>query len=802
MILVFIRRQLINSLPKYTKYVTKKSIWLQHKLESTNRNNTLYRMKNHRSINVTFFKFINKNNKSREHYFTTKYTIKNDTGFYLNNHLPLFWRENYEILTNTPLHSSMSFNYFTENYFQILNDIDTVFTNEDFKLELFCKKDTFNFTPTTTINKIEDLPNNENLEFKNIIDNLIHFYKNNNWSRKLKKQGPTWLPPKLINWQLSQSFFMDNFKYLNLKIFKDTKVGKIKRLYLNIRDIDGESYIFRQHHAYLFDTKGDEFSESFRSISDDFKFFTKYDYSTLLKNENKMNTLHIHFETFAMNTTNFNNLLRKSVKLNYTPNDNLFFLDSDIIHTPFKFCSNDITTSQTTLEGFFEQKNIISMLLAQNDITDEFLAQNDITDEFLAQNDELFQFYKLNFFSPLKTEIKYKIFITPIEHIFTTVKTQTTDLFFNKHASYIFSKIISSFIIQHIGLFLHFKLFSFKPKWIKIRYKFKKKIFSFYKTNEIRRSLFENRKKIYIFKYVSRKSQYLASKPRFTRRNYNPNFDLYIKKKIELNVFNNLYFPKTFSNTKYTSDLLGYKRDTVDVIHSDIYKRFVLPPRHRQLEVRIPRLRFKPGYQRLWREYRAALADALRFRYIYQKQFTKFINTFTRNLKTYNLMIFECKAWKIILYSKLLPDIRVIDNFVSERLIYLNGRYLSTTDQNILVDDIIQIRISVWYYLYSKWVLSWNVIRVKKFKKLVHRKKIASSYKIMKSMKQKSRYTPLYIYNMRYDMSDVKPYLELDYLTLSFVFIYDNFILDVHSSNDVPEYRHFVYRMYNWKYVN
>lgn len=779
MILVFIRRQLINSLPKYTKYLIKKSVWLQRKLEPSSHNNILYGIKstkNYHNVNVAFFKPLNKNNKLRTHYFINKQTTKNDTGFYFNNHLPLFWRENYEILTNSPLHSSMSFNYFTENYFQILNDIDVVFTVEDFKLELFCKNSTFNFTPANDINKIVDSPNDENSEFKNIVDSLIHFYKNHNWTYKLKKQGPAWLLTKLTNWHLSQSFFTDNFKYLNLKIFKDTKVGKIKRLYLNIRDIDGESYVFRQHHSYLFDSKGDEFGESLRSISDDFKFFTKYDYSTLLEGENRTNTLHIYFETFVMNTTDFGSLFRKPIKLNYTHYDNLFFLDGSVTLPTFKFYNNDILGDTTV-----PQIN---------------------PDEFFLQNDELLLPQNLNFFPFLKKEIKYKIFVTLSEHIFPTKEVCATTLFFNKHASYIFSKIISSFIIQYIGLFLHFKLFSFKPKWIKVRYKFKKKIFSFYKTNEIRRSLFENRKKIYIFKYVSRKSQYLVSKSRFTRRNYNPNFDLYIKNKIELNIFNNLYFPKTFSSTKYTSDLLGYKRDTADVIHSDMQKRSVLPPRHRQLEVRIPRLRFKPGYQRLWREYRAALADALRFRYTYQKQFTKFINMFTRNLRAYNLMIFECKAWKIILYSKLLPDIRVIDNFVNERLVYLNGKYISSTDQNILVDDIIQLRISIWYYLYSKWVLSWNVIRVKKFKKLVHRKKIASSYKIMKSMKQKSRYTPLYIYNMRYDMSDVKPYLELDYLTLSFVFIYDNFILDVHSSNDIPEYRHYVYRMYNWKYIN
>jgi hypothetical protein len=50
---------------------------------------------------------------------------------------------------------------------------------------------------------------------------------------------------------------------------------------------------------------------------------------------------------------------------------------------------------------------------------------------------------------------------------------------------------------------------------------------------------------------------------------------------------------------------------------------------------------------------------------------------------------------------------------------------------------------------------------------------------------------------MRFDMSDTKSYLEIDYFTLSFIFIYDNFKLDMSSPDDFIEMRHYVYRMYN-----
>ncbi len=258
----------------------------------------------------------------------------------------------------------------------------------------------------------------------------------------------------------------------------------------------------------------------------------------------------------------------------------------------------------------------------------------------------------------------------------------------------------------------------------------------------------------------------------------------------------------SFSSNSFSSDLLGFKRSSLE-FHSFDYLKYPDPDnKDSQEDIRISRLRFKPGYQRLWRHYRSALADAIRLRYTYQKQITRYLLRFYRQVKSYNIIGHEYKAWKVILYSRLLPDVNVIKEFNDNSLIYLNGVYLTSVELVIVVNDLVQLVVSPWYYIYSRWLLSWNNVRVNKFKKLVYRKKIASTYKIMKSLKQKSNYTPLYIYNMRYDMSDTKSYLEVDYLTLSFIVIYDNFILDFHSSNDFPEMKHFVYRMYNWKYVN
>mgnify|MGYP001384843892 CR=1 FL=1 len=50
---------------------------------------------------------------------------------------------------------------------------------------------------------------------------------------------------------------------------------------------------------------------------------------------------------------------------------------------------------------------------------------------------------------------------------------------------------------------------------------------------------------------------------------------------------------------------------------------------------------------------------------------------------------------------------------------------------------------------------------------------------------------------MRYDGFDVKPYLEVDYLTLSVFLLNDPFLTLYYSPDDLPDLRLSLYRMYN-----
>jgi len=212
-------------------------------------------------------------------------------------------------------------------------------------------------------------------------------------------------------------------------------------------------------------------------------------------------------------------------------------------------------------------------------------------------------------------------------------------------------------------------------------------------------------------------------------------------------------------------------------------------------------VRFKPGYQRLWRQARQALQASLHVNFQYQKRLTKYITRYYTQVNRYLFAASESSASNIILYSLLVPNYKTILSFQTKNFFYINGQVLHNVKQLVAPNDIIQIIVSLWYYIMFRWLHNWTLTRIKKFKRLVYRKGLASKYQLMKTKKRVSRYTPLWIFNTRYDNVDIKPYLEVDYLTLSVFLLHDPYLLVYYSPDNLPDMKLSIYRMYNWKYI-
>jgi hypothetical protein len=354
------------------------------------------------------------------------------------------------------------------------------------------------------------------------------------------------------------------------------------------------------------------------------------------------------------------------------------------------------------------------------------------------------------------------------------------------------SKINKPFIFRNSGLFLSSKynFFRVMKSDMRFKFRFKKKYFSFLAPNEIKKAVLTKKKKITLSRFFYNRRRSIES--------YDSNF---------FSVKDTLFRFREFFKKEYSSatTLLGvnsqYRRSYGDVIYKDLLTRKGLDEADRYGEVLIPRVRFKPGYQRIWRLARSTLKESLRLKYAYQYRLTRYVMRFSRKINSYFTYFSELSVERIVMYAKLLPDLNTLKFFMENRWVYINGRASYKLDTIIYLNDFIQLMVSKWYYVYYRWLANWTFLRTRKFKRLVFRKSRASSYKLMKTRKQRSRYTPNWIFNVRYDLMDVRPYLEVDYFTLSAFYIYEPYLISNYPMNEFFENRQHIYRLYNWKYI-
>ena len=377
-------------------------------------------------------------------------------------------------------------------------------------------------------------------------------------------------------------------------------------------------------------------------------------------------------------------------------------------------------------------------------------------------------------------------------NIFNLVRPTNKQLItsFTKSEIFLKTKHKKPFILRNIGLFITSKLNinNTRSSLNKFKFKFKKKYYSFLAPNQLKKSVLLIKARIIISRF------FFKNKRKFNLSKYNK-----FSSKSFLLTFTS-FFKKYNFNKKYT--IPKYNLHSNDnIIYKKLYNHVGLEESDKYGEVFIPRIRFKPGYQRIWRLARTALKEALRLNYKYQYRLTRYLMQFSRKISSYYLYYSENTLERVVMYSKLLPDMNSFTFFLNNQSIYLNGRMVYNPKRIIYVNDIIQLIISQWFYSFYRWLFNWTTLRVRKFKRLVYRKGLAYKYKLMKTKKQKSRYTPNWIFNVRYDLIDVRPNLEVDYFTLSVFYLYEPYLNQQYPINELSEKRHHIYRLYNWKYI-
>lgn len=429
------------------------------------------------------------------------------------------------------------------------------------------------------------------------------------------------------------------------------------------------------------------------------------------------------------------------------------------------------------------------------------------TSSILLQFDINQRLYKFSSLRNIKDEnqICYsKIFTktkqNKINTLFKTKSIYTTSLKqnINENNNISFtSHPLSTFIIKNVGIKLLSKLNWTSQLPTNFKSQLKKKLYSFILPGQTKKNILLRRKKIILTRLLTKSTHLLNKVDKFSYQHFHQLFKVSIKTRLINHQYNSIKHISLFNdNQNYTYNL--------PQIYSTYYwntKGFDVGDSYINTELKINRIRFKPGYQRLWRQVRAALKESLNIRFQYQKQLTKYLVKFYHLSNQYLFSYSESTLDKILLYSHLLPDLLTVKTFSNNGFIFLNGNVTTSINTIIIKNDFVQIIVSLWYYMITKWFLNWTKIRINKFKRMVYRKNKPLQYKVMKNKKQQSYYTPNWIHHTRYDNNDIKPYLEVDFFTLSIFVLNDLYLLNYHKTDDLIDLRNSTYMLYNWKYI-
>jgi hypothetical protein len=171
----------------------------------------------------------------------------------------------------------------------------------------------------------------------------------------------------------------------------------------------------------------------------------------------------------------------------------------------------------------------------------------------------------------------------------------------------------------------------------------------------------------------------------------------YHQLKISLNSQYDFFTQKSLTDTTFRTDSQKFAYYTGEVSEVEDKQSFNFRGMNNNFklsEVKISRIQFKPGYQRLWRRARTALKESLQVKFIYQQKLSRYIVRFFRQTNYYTFSRSEMELQKTIIYSRLLPDVPTVTTFLNQSLVYLNGKLITNAKTIVLQNDVIQFIIS------------------------------------------------------------------------------------------------------------
>ncbi len=211
----------------------------------------------------------------------------------------------------------------------------------------------------------------------------------------------------------------------------------------------------------------------------------------------------------------------------------------------------------------------------------------------------------------------------------------------------------------------------------------------------------------------------------------------------------------------------------------------------------IKRVKFKPGYRRIWKEARFVFKNSLNLTFKYEYKLTRYLLKFRKFSRLNMNLVFEMRLSNVVAQSGFLYYNEFIVNFIKNNFFYVNGHACSNPHFQLYVNDFVQLVISTNYYITYKFILNFFLKR-----------KIKIKNKIQKKMNLIDDFKPNYKVSFPNALlsetnldDDAARYLEIDFFTLSIFVIYEPFLFEDFNSYSCYNIKHNILNMYNWKYI-
>jgi len=212
----------------------------------------------------------------------------------------------------------------------------------------------------------------------------------------------------------------------------------------------------------------------------------------------------------------------------------------------------------------------------------------------------------------------------------------------------------------------------------------------------------------------------------------------------------------------------------------------------------IRRVRFKPGYGRIWRIARTSIRELIgcpcRYQYRLSPKLTQLYLKWRNASQEYVCMALD----QTLMSSHLLPDYWCVDDALSSGHIFLNGRLVHHKTTNLFINDFLQLTVNLRFYIALKWLRYWSNFRKNRVNRVFYSKHRPSG------TNRHSRFTrplPHWFFDLRFSYRDVPQNVEVDFFTLSIFVLRDSLPDTLSDDAQYPIYDPLILNMYNWKYV-